>query len=154
MRLDLPHEEDSPAVVAAPELRVSYHAVTRYVQRILKVTVPGEFSDEKTRARFHCRAAGTSISDVRKMIWTPGIALASHMRVPNACNGQFSVAIDPVKGVILTVMEPRARAVGRLKLLSERELSRKAKKKIRQEKRRPKAGALNAIADLERLENA
>lgn len=154
MRHDLPHDDDSPAVLAAPELRVSYHAVTRYVQRILKITVSGDFPDEKTRARHHCRAAGVSIRDVRKMIWTPGIALASSMRLPNASNGTFSVAIDPIKGVILTVMEPWARDLSRLKLLSERELSRKAKKKIRQEKRKPKAGTLKVIADQERLENA
>lgn len=154
MRHDLPPKEDSPAVIAAPELRVSYHAVTRYVQRILKVILSGDYPDEKTRARHHCRAAGTSIRDVRKMIWTPGIALASSMRLPNASNGKFSVAIDPITGVILTVLEPRARENGRLKLLSEREMGRKVKKKIRQEKRKPKAKPPKLFADHERLENA
>ncbi len=151
---DLQRNEAGPAVVAAPELRVSYHAVTRYVQRILKITVAGEFRDEKTRARFHCRAAGMSTRAVRKLIWTPGIALAVKMGMPRACNGEFHVEIEPVSGVIVTVTEPWPRDHGRLKILSSRELARGAKKIHRKEKRKPKAPVLKVFAEEEGLDHA
>ncbi|MDQ0135708.1 hypothetical protein J2T08_003629 [Neorhizobium galegae] len=153
MPSDPPRDKAGPAVVAAPELRVSYRAVTRYVQRILKITVPGEFNDEKTRARFHCRAAGLSTRAVRKLIWTPGIALAVKMGMPRACNGQFHVEIEPVSGVIVTVTEPWSREHGRLKILSSRELARGAKKIHRKEKRKPKAPVLKVFAAEEGFEH-
>jgi hypothetical protein len=63
--------------------RVSYHAVTRYCQRVL-----GAFVDvhpavnAKQRAYEHCRAAGTTIRAVQRTILTPtvaiGLALGAH----------------------------------------------------------------------------
>lgn len=133
-----------------PEIRVSYHAVTRYVQRILHVTVRGDFPDEKNRARAHCREAGTTIKAVRQMIWTPGIALAVEMGVSQVSNGLFGVIIDPGTGVIATVIEPRCRQAcrtDRLKMLSEREFRQKSRRHNRNHRHQPRAGASMAEAD-------
>tara|TARA_R110002012_G_scaffold315261_2_gene528931 strand:- start:13978 stop:14439 length:462 start_codon:yes stop_codon:yes gene_type:complete len=143
MTQSLPHDVGTGQT--GPEIRVSYHAVTRYVQRILRVTVDQDFKDEKQRARHHCMEAGTTIRNVRCAIWTPGIALAVRMGVTQVSNGQFGVVIDPDTGVIATVIEPRSKhacRTDRLKLLSEREYRQKARRHNRNNRHSPKGAAL------------
>ncbi|MBN8934054.1 MAG: hypothetical protein J0G97_20140, partial [Rhizobium pusense] len=60
-----------PRAADDPE-RVSFHAVARYVQRILHIDVSEEFETEKARAHAHAAAAGMSIDEVRALIWTKG----------------------------------------------------------------------------------
>jgi|GEM_PF-2546525 len=150
---DLPVKAESLAG-ADPALAVTNHAVTRYVQRILHTTLEGSFECKREEARAHCRAVGLTIRKVRKLIWTPGLALAVRLGLPNVDNGQFMAVIDPSSGAVLTVLKPRSKHHGRLKLLSEREFAKKAQRGRRKEKRRPTAAGLKVHLDEEGVENA
>lgn len=136
------------------DARVSYHAVTRYVQRILHISLLDDWPDEKTCARDHAFAAGMSIADVRELIWSPGIALAVQMRLPSVSNGVFHALISPDTGVITTISPARKRDRSKLKLLSERELIRKGRKNSRRLKRRPTSVGLQNISNREERDDA
>jgi hypothetical protein len=117
--------------------RVSYHAVTRYVQRFVGVTlehVSGQ--GERDRALAHCNAAGLSIDAVRELLSPPMVRFAMQMGVP-----EFSlrgVHYHVENGVIITVTRDEPKNPTRLRVLSERELRRKMRRKDRCTKRAPK----------------
>lgn len=57
------------------EDRVTFHAVTRYVQRVLGVIV--DFAGKgRPEAEAHCAAAGVSVDAVRLAILSPGVIKA------------------------------------------------------------------------------
>jgi len=100
--------------------RVSLHAVTRYVQRILR-TVVEDTDDvhESERARVHCRALGRSIEDVRAEIMSPALAAAIGMGVHQVFTRRFWAAIE--EGKVVTVCLPRKRDTKKLRLTSDSE---------------------------------
>lgn len=146
--------ERPPLVDPDPALAVTNHAVTRYVQQILRTTVEGPFSCNRDEARAHCHAVGRTIRDVRSLIWTPGVAMAVKMRVPSVDNGKFTALMDPVSGAVRTILPPRQKSHGRIKLLSDREFARKCHRDQRKAKRRPTAAGLKAQSNEEGIENA
>ena len=161
MRPDLQHSDVTapaaqfpPLVNPDPALAVTNHAVTRYVQRILHKTIDGPFDSNRDEARAHCHAVGMTIRDVRKIIWTPGVAVASKMRLPSVDNGKFQALMDPLSGVVRTILPARQKSHGRLKLLTEREFAKKCQRDQRKAKRRPTAQGLKANIDEEGFENA
>jgi hypothetical protein len=103
-------------------LRISYHAVCRYVERVLGILVEGEWESERAKAQCFAAAAGRTIEEVRDEILTPGIALAIRMGVSSVSNGHFEAKISQPRGVISTIQRPRGKSDRRLRLLSEREL--------------------------------
>ena len=123
--------------VEQPHLCISYHAVTRYVQRVLHVTVDGRWPNERSCARAHCDAAGTTIEKVRLTIWTPGIALAVKMGFRSVGGRDFEACIQQPQGVIATIKPPRDRTQHRLVIRTDRELQQKAKRQVRANRRRP-----------------
>lgn len=132
--------------------RVSYHAVTRYVQRLLDVELPepkGGYSSPFACALAHCEASGYSILDIQRAIYTPAMALAVSFGVSYCGNGRFFVKIDPVNMMIVSVRLGYIRSHRRMRLLSERELDRKLQKTRRKLKRRPLGGQANRLAILE-----
>lgn len=116
---------------------VSYHAVSRYIERILGIDAPPVEGTPRECAEAHARAAGKTIEEVRNLIWTPGIRLASRFGVHSACNGDFAVAISQPNGVITTVLPPFERLDHRLVVLTEKEFRRKARRTERCKSRRP-----------------
>ena len=122
--------------------RVSYHAVSRYCERILGIVLAPVEGGPRDCAEAHARAAGMSIDDVRAPIWTPGIRFAIGFGVSTVSNRNFAVAISQPSGVITTVLPPFAHHEHRLRVLTEREFRRKARCTERCNKRRPSpAGA-------------
>lgn len=100
--------------------RITLHAVTRYVQRILLVSVEGtEEVHETERARLHCRALGRSIADVRAEIMSPALAAAIGMGVNQVFTRRFWAAIQ--EGKVTTISQPRKRDTEKLKLTSDAE---------------------------------
>lgn len=89
-----------------PEQIVSFHAVTRYVQRFLNIEAePGP--DALTTAAKHCAAAGLSIAAVQGLILTPGVALAIDWGMPQVSTGGMTVHIAQPSGVVTTVIRTR-----------------------------------------------
>lgn len=114
-----------PSPADDPE-RVSFHAVARYVQRILHIDVSEEFETEKARAQALAAAAGMSVNDVRSLIWTKGLATAAQFGVTTFDNRHFSALIAQPEGVIVAISTPRVRFTGKLRVLSDNELKQKA----------------------------
>lgn len=113
---------------ASPE-RVSFHAVTRYVQRVLDVhvTAPDSLTDDmswysETLARLHCKAAGLTIEQVRSLILTPMVSYACSRGLTVAYHDDFVAKVR--EGVVVTIV-PRKKP----------ETFRKAS--VRGQKRRP-----------------
>jgi len=109
---------------------VSYHAVTRYVQRILQVALEHDkAATERAIAEQHCAAAGTTIEEIRRLIMTPAIAAACALGAATVGTSRFRAVIS-AKGVIVTIDEPwKVRSVlakHRLRLMSRAESQRKA----------------------------
>jgi hypothetical protein len=107
--------------------RVTYHAVTRYVQRVLFVAAEGTFEDRQEEAAAHCAAAGTSIEEVRAVIWTPFVCQAIKLGLRNIWTRQFGIRVSDNFSVI-TVIEPRLRPHQRLRVMSENEAHQKIRR--------------------------
>lgn len=114
-----------PRAADDPE-RVSFHAVARYVQRILHIDVSEEFETEKARAQAHAAAAGMSIDEVRALIWTKGLSTAAQFGLTSFDNHHFAARIAQPGGVVVTIFTPRCRGNGKLRVLSDKELKQKA----------------------------
>ncbi len=114
-----------PNAADDPE-RVSYHAVARYVQRILHIDTMEEFESEKARAHALCAAAGMSIVDIRELIWTKGLQTAAKFGVTSFDNRVFAARIAQPAGVVVTIWNSRHRDTAKLKMLSDNELKQKA----------------------------
>lgn len=106
--------------------RVSFHAVARYVQRILHIDVSEEFETEKARAQAFAAAAGMSIDEVRALIWTKGLSTVAQFGLTSFDNRQFAARIAQPAGVVVTIWNPRCRETGKLRVLSENEMKQKA----------------------------
>lgn len=120
--------------IADEERRVSYHAVARYVQRILKIEITTTSETSKELAEAYAAAAGLSVSEIRGRIWSKGISAAVAMGFPQCATRQFVAVIAQPQGVIATILEPRHRDTVRLKLLSENEMRSKASRIGRRKK--------------------
>jgi len=121
---------------SVPLTRVSYHAVFRYVQRVLGVELPAiDGEAEKARAERYCAAAGLFVDDVRSMILTPAVAHASMTGCTCVRTDTIRVSLAADTGAICTVMPLRQRK--KLKVLTRRELHRDARKHNHRKRRRP-----------------
>lgn len=86
--------------------RVSYNAVTRYVQRILGIDVdvghirPGKLQAVRI-ADAHCKAAGTNVRAVQRTILTPGVVVAIAFNAPLVSTHNFMCQI--LNGVVVSV---------------------------------------------------
>lgn len=88
--------------------RVTYHAVTRYVQRILGVSIPMEKgTTEIIRAAVHCKCAKTTIDDVRRLVMIPTVAVAIENKFAAIDTKNFTAVIDPEQQIIVTILEPQ-----------------------------------------------
>lgn len=116
---------------------VSFHAVTRYVQRIMGVIVPlaeAPLSSEEI-AEAHCLSAGTSIAAVRALIWVPAVQVASASRFSQVQTKEFRALLQ--NGVVATISEPKTIRRRRFKDQSRRENRRIMRKADRRRKRKP-----------------
>lgn len=116
--------------------RVTWHAIVRYVQRVLNVSVPDVFRHERSRAEAHCAAAGVSPLDVRRAIMTPFMVWACQRAVGSGGTihaPRFKAEISDT-GVIVTVAEPRKRE--RLRIFGDKEGRRSARRHARRLKGR------------------
>lgn len=113
---------------------VTYHAVTRYVQRVLGVEVEGHDKHPRREAERHCHAIGRTVDDIRREIMSPCVALACAMGVSEVRTRGFIAKLAD-NGAVLTIMVPPPRA--RMQVLSDRELRRKMQRNSR---RAPKGG--------------
>lgn len=102
--------------------RVSYHAVIRFVERILLVTPAGDDPalQPEARAQLYCDAAGTTIDKVRGTILTPAVLMACRMGVPSIGNRLFQAKIRPAKGIVATIYEARERKHPKLRGIQTR----------------------------------
>ncbi len=76
--------------------RVTYHAVTCYVQRILHFPpISGSGEDTRECAAVHAAAAGMSIEEVRSRILTRGVRLALTLDAVKVRSPQFVAVIAP-----------------------------------------------------------
>ncbi|WP_331373796.1 hypothetical protein [Sinorhizobium chiapasense] len=127
--------------MSAPQpspVRVTYHAVTRYVQRIIGLSVPGTWQTEKAGAEAHAAAAGMTIDEVRALIWTRGVELSVRCGFTRVANQHFLAQISQPAGVVTTVCAPHTREnQSRMKVYTERELKQRHKRMTRRLKRRP-----------------
>lgn len=110
--------------------RVSYHAVTRYVQRILEIEVeidpkqikPGKLQSVRI-ADAHCKAAGTDVRSVQRTILTPGVIFAIGFNVPLVSTHNFTCQI--ANGVVVTIhRRPRHSSNLPTKIMGRREARR------------------------------
>lgn len=85
--------------------RVTYHAVTRYIQRVLNIQVPHAPDDEPQHiAHLHCRSAGTTITHIRSLILTPPVAFASLARLSHVGTKDFIAKLDQTNGAIMSII--------------------------------------------------
>lgn len=89
--------------------RVSYHAVCRYIQRVLDVhvVVPDTLTPDlswygETLATLHCKAAGLTVEQVRSLILTPMVAYACKHRLTVAYHDDFVAKVR--EGVVVTIV--------------------------------------------------
>lgn len=121
--------------------KVSFHAVTRYVQRVLDVHVPWAvppLSPEEI-AEAHCLSAETTIEAVRALIWIPAVQLASATGISMVQTRSFGARLSR-QGVVATITPPPPRKPRRkLQERSKREERRIINKMNRKAKGRPSA---------------
>lgn len=122
---------------------VTFHAVTRYVQRILGVVVDLGGSNLQANsllkseqvADLHCQAAGLTIGQVRELIMTPAVALAAAMKLSMASTREFQALLAP-SGAVLTILEPRRRSEKPVRIMGRAEGRAHAHKHNRRARRR------------------
>lgn len=130
---------DSAGAVAMelnPRL-VSFHAVTRYVQRIMGTIVPWAeppLTSEQI-AEAHCLTAGTSIDEVRALIWVPAVQVASASRFSMVQTRQFRALLQD--GVVASILKPKTIRRRRFKDQSRREDRRLMRQAMKRRKRKP-----------------
>lgn len=110
----------------APRSRLSHHAVTRYVQRVLGVTVTVDpaFEGSEMEALAHCEAAGTTPAALEKTVVTPAVVAAIEMGATKIKQSYGTMVIGRY-GVIVTIRF-RSRVKSRSKILTRREGHRAA----------------------------
>lgn len=105
---------------------VSSHAVTRYVQRILRLRVVdiSSATTERSVAELHAAAAGLTVLEIKKRLYTPATAAAIALGAGDVCVGDMQVVF--IHGRIVTVLprqQPRP-IKGRIRILSDKESRR------------------------------
>lgn len=121
------------------ETCISYHVVTRYIQRIVGIDVDdaGPYADERKRAFAHTAAAGTTIDAVRRKIWSPGLAKAVELGFQRVTCGDLVFRIVQPERVIATVHPKKERLKRRFKIMSRNEVRARTKRTERKMKRKP-----------------
>lgn len=86
---------------------VTYHAVTRYVQRILGVgeITAGCKSPEGTAVE-HCKAVGMTLEDVRRAILIPKVTFAIENRFSGIDTKKFTALISPIDATVVSIVPP------------------------------------------------
>lgn len=88
--------------------RITYHAITRYVQRVMHITVPDtDHLPELERAQLHCTRARTNFDEVRRSIMIPIVAVAVANKFAAIDTRNFTAVIDPDQQIIVTILNPR-----------------------------------------------
>jgi hypothetical protein len=83
--------------------KVSFHAVTRYVQRILGVSLPPiEPVVAWQDAERHAAATGLTVIEIKRRLYTPAAAAAIELGFREACVGNVHMMFR--SGVITTVV--------------------------------------------------
>lgn len=114
--------------------KVSYHAVWRYAQRVLcmpEIEGLEELSDPQ-RALAYAEAAGCTILDIKKLIYTRALAAAAEHGFRKVTIGEFELVLGQPGGVVITVLNrtlPRSRKTSTI--MSDRELRTKLNKVTR-----------------------
>jgi hypothetical protein len=141
----------SQLVLASELERVSYHAAIRFVERILLVTPDGvdPALPSSTQAEIYCAAAGTTVAKVRSTILTPAVLMACKMGVPHISNAMLQARIQPDRGVITTIYEPRVQIPrGRQRSdPSKHEIGKHIRRSARKRKSRPSIHAFEDDGD-------
>lgn len=125
--------------------RVSYHAVMRYLERVLGCPVPDwldgkEYLNPRGQAEFACAAAGLSLDEVRRAMLVPAVE-----RVIAGVTGRVSVRCDHVvyviKDGVVTTIKTAAMQSERHRHTDSKTFSRKESRRLAsmQQRRRPKA---------------
>lgn len=100
--------------------RVTYHAVTRYTQRVLGAQTAEKHLDPSNEAVAHCKAAGLTVEQVRALIWTPSVAHASANGIGQVKTPEFTATLSR-SGTVVTVFCPDPKKRPRMKLMSKHE---------------------------------
>jgi hypothetical protein len=106
-----------PPADAELAIKVTYHAVARYVQRVIGISVPDAETPRAT-AEHHAAAAGVTIDAIRSLICTPAVAAAIRLGLPSIRTPDFVAVI--AGGAIVTIKE-RKHQPRRLKMHSKNE---------------------------------
>ncbi|EHK57656.1 hypothetical protein [Allomesorhizobium alhagi] len=100
--------------------RVSYHAVTRYVQRILGVEIAcDDAMNPRAVAKAHCAAAGTTMEKVRADILTPAVLAAALAGLTNVNTPRMRLVIHA--GIVATICSPRRKSNHRMQVRTDKE---------------------------------
>lgn len=123
---------------------VSFHAITRYVQRMLGVTVPGMEEDANLSATAvalaHCQLAGVTRDQVCAAILQPVVVAALALGASSARTREFEAILSRVPPMVMTVTSLEERRNARVRrMFSERE-GRRMGKRIARQRRRGGAG--------------
>lgn len=110
----------------APLSRLSHHAVTRYVQRVLgvTVTVDPDLEGSAMEALAHCEAASTTPAAIEKTVVTPAVVAAIELGATKI-KQPYGVLVIGQHGVIVTILI-RSKNRPRNKTLTRREAHRAA----------------------------
>jgi len=134
--------QPAPIAIEKHKFRVTYHAVTRYIQRILGVVVSTPAgASHKAIALAHCDAVSKTMDDIKTIILCPAVITACLAGMTTVSTRSFRVIVTPATGVVVTVAEPHGRRVPRrkLQLKSRREHHKITNELNRRQKRRPSA---------------
>lgn len=103
-----------------PLSAVSYHAVTRYVQRVLGICVPVDEAEAGTLtcANLHCAAAGTTLDAVRRTILDRNVIAAIRSGLSELRTNSFRAIIS--NAVVVTI-EPSRKRKNKMKRLGRSE---------------------------------
>ena len=116
---------------------VTYHAVTRYVQRVVGHELDESGSPLECAER-HAAAIGMSIDDIRRIVLCPEVRAAISLGVSRAKTAHFAVRITK-DGVVVTVLPLQEKPCRRkLKIPSRNESRKQILAYQRKKKRSPK----------------
>lgn len=124
--------------IAPAEIRVSYHAITRYVQRILRVRAKAPTGcTAKEMADLHCEAAATTVEAVKAAILCPAVVLACRAGITMVTTPAFQAVMTPTSSAIVTINAPRSGKRKKIKVRSKREQKQDIKEITRRRQSRP-----------------
>lgn len=119
--------------------QVTYHAVTRYVQRVMGISVECE-GEGRESAEAHAAAAGLNVDEVKARILTPAVAAAIEIGALRATVGASTFLIRD--GAVVTVTErklPVPPPSRRLRVLSAKEERNAFQRYNRRQRQRDRA---------------